>query len=114
MIIVATIPVILSALLSAAHFYRSGDLVLTVISILVPMLLVSKNRWVPRVVTVALLLATCEWVRTMIVFIEQYEKAGVSWTRLVIILSVVALFTASSATVFMTSVMRKRYRQEER
>ena len=113
MIIVATFPLILSALLSAAHFYRSGYLVLTVISILLPLLLVSRNRWVPRVVTMALLLSTCEWVRTMSVFIEQYEKAGISWTRLAIILSGVALFTASSAAVFLTPVMKKRYRQED-
>ncbi len=104
-----TLPLIFSCLLSAAHFYRSGALVLTVISIMVPLLLFSKNRLVPKIITVALFLAVCEWIRTLFSFIERYQAAGISWTRLAIILAGVALFTALSALVFKTKTMKKRY-----
>ena len=101
--------IIISALLSAAHFYRSGWLILTAISILLPFLLMSKSQWIPKIVTLFLVLAAGEWIRTLFVFIEQYQAAGISWTRMAIILGTVALFTASSALVFKTSQMKKRY-----
>jgi hypothetical protein len=46
----------------------------------------------------------------MLVFIGQYQEAGISWTRLAIILTCVSLFTALSSLVFKTSVMKRRYR----
>lgn len=106
------LPVILSALLSAAHFYRSGAFIFTAICLLLPVLLVSKNHWVPKIITASLLLAAGEWLRTLFVFIEHYQAAGIPWTRMAIILGGVAIFTASSALVFKTSALKKRYRSK--
>ncbi len=111
--IIIILPILLSALLSAAHFYRADAMVCTAISILVPFLLFSKNHWVPKIVTASLFLAATEWLRTLFVFIEQYQAAGVSWTRMAIILIGVAVFTASSALVFTTATMKKRYGSEK-
>ena len=110
--IISILPIILSAILSAAHFYRSDALFFVVISILLPFLLFSKNHWVPKIITASLLLMAAEWIRTLFVFIEQYQAAGVSWTRMAIILIGVALFSALSAIVFKTSTMRKRYQSK--
>ena len=112
MAIITILPLILSAVLSAAHFYRSGALIFTAVSILLPILLVSKNHWVPKIITASLLLAAGEWLRTLFVFIEHYQAAGIPWTRMAIILGTVAIFTASSALVFKTSTLKKRYRSK--
>lgn len=109
MIALVSFPVVLSCLLIAAHFYRSGSLALTVVCLFVPFLLISSKRWIPKVVTLFLLLAAGEWIRTMLLFIEQYEAAGVSWKRLAVILSAVAICTALSSLVFRTSVLKRKY-----
>jgi len=44
------LPVVLSALLLAAHFYRSRSLALVAISLAVPLLLLAKERWSARAV----------------------------------------------------------------
>jgi len=63
----------------------------------------------PIIITVSLLLVAAEWIRTLFVLIEQYQAAGLSWTRMAIILIGVALFSAFSGIVFKTSTMKKRY-----
>ncbi len=111
--IITILPIVISALLSAAHFYRSGSLVFTILCILLPFLLMSKDQWVPKIITAFLLLTAGEWIRTLFVFIEHYQAVGVSWARMAIILGTVASFTASSALVFKTSTMKKRYASKD-
>lgn len=111
--IITILPIVTSALLSAAHFYRAGALIFTVMSILLPFLLVSKNQWVPKIITLSLLLAAGEWIRTLLVLVERYRAADVPWTRMAIILGGVALFTASSALLFKTSTMKKKYSSQK-
>jgi len=110
MIVLALLPIFVSTLLIAAHFYRSGSLLLTVGSLLILLLLFTKSHWTPRIISVFLLLSAAEWARTMLVFIEQYQEAGISWTRLAIILTSVSLFTALSPLAFRTTAMKNRYR----
>ncbi len=113
MIVLHVIPILCSAVLIAAHFYRSGSLLLTAVSLLFPLLLFITRPWTPRAITIFLLLSAAEWLRTMLVFIDQYQKAGLPWTRLAIILSSVSLFTALSPLVFQSAGMKKRYRVEK-
>jgi apolipoprotein N-acyltransferase len=109
MIVVPLLPILFSTLSIAAHFYRSGSLLLTAVSLLLPLMLFTRNHWTPRLVTAFLLLAA-EWLRTMIVFIGDYQEAGISWTRLALILTSVSLFTALSTLVFKTTGMKNRFR----
>jgi hypothetical protein len=109
MIVLALLPIFCSTVLIAAHFYRSGSLLLTAVSLALPLLLFARNHWVPRLVSLFLLLSAAEWLRTMLVFIGQYQEADRSWTRLAIILTVVSLFTALSSLAFKTTAMKKRY-----
>ncbi len=109
MFIVSTLPVIFSALLIAAHFFRAGSLLPAIICLFFPLLLFTRNRWAPRLLTIFLLLSAAEWLRTMVVFIGHYQEAGVPWIRLVVILTGVSLATALSALVFRTERMKKRY-----
>ena len=109
MIALALFPLLCSILLIAAHFYRSGSLLLTSVSLIFSLLLIFRKHWVPRLVTVFLLLSAAEWLRTMLVFIEQYQEADKSWTRLAIILTSVSLFTALSTLTCKTPAMQKKY-----
>ena len=109
MIVVTMLPIFCSSLLIAAHFYRAGLPLLTAVSLLLPLVLFTRNHWAPRLVTVFLLLSAAEWLRTMLVFIEQYQAAGISWTRLAIILTSVSFFTALSSLALRTTAMKKRY-----
>jgi hypothetical protein len=109
MFIVSTLPVIFSALLIAAHFFRAGSLLPAIICLLFPLLLFTRNHWAPRLLTIFLLLSAAEWLRTMVVFIGHYQEAGAPWIRLVVILTCVSLATALSALVFRTKRMNKRY-----
>jgi ABC-type Na+ efflux pump permease subunit len=109
MIVLTTLPIFFSTLLIAAHFYRSGSLLFTVLSLLVLLLLFTKIHWVPRIITIFLILSAIEWLRTMMVFIGQYQEAGLSWIRLAIILTSVIFFTALSTLAFKTKVLKRRY-----
>ncbi len=109
MIILTLLPILLSALCIAAHFYRLGSFLLAAVSLLLPLLMFIRSHWTPKLVTIFLLLAAAEWLRTMLVFIGQYQAAGLPWTRLAIILTSVSLFTALSPLVFKTTGMKKRF-----
>jgi len=109
MFTVFALPVFFSALLIAAHFFRSGSLLFAIVCLLFPLLLFTRNRWTPRLLTIFLLLSAAEWLRTMLVFIGHYQEAGVPWIRLAVILTSVSLLTALSALVFRTAGMKKRY-----
>lgn len=103
------LPVILSFLLLGAHFYRSGMLVLTSLSLFILFLLFLRKRWVPRLFQVLLVLGALEWLRSMYFFIAMRIAWGESWTRLAIILGTVALLTALSGLVFKNRKLRAYY-----
>jgi hypothetical protein len=103
------LPVILSFLLLAAHFYRSGQVVFAGISLALPFLLFLKEIWVVRIIQVALLLGSAEWIRTLYVFARQRVEFDQPWTRLAIILGGVALFTLLSTLVFRNQSVRNRF-----
>ena len=102
-------PVIISALLTAAHFLLANNLIFVAICLLVLLGLLIRRPLIVRIVQVALLLATVEWIRTIFVFISLRTKMDLPWTRLAIILGVVALFTLASSLVFFLKTLKKRY-----
>jgi hypothetical protein len=107
--LIRVIPLLLSFLLLAAHFYRAGLPVLSVACALFPALLLVKKSWVPVVVQTALLLAALEWIRTLMAVAQIRMEFGQPWTRMAIILGCVALFTGLSALVFQAKALRRRY-----
>jgi hypothetical protein len=103
------LPVIISFLLLAAHFFRPGHLVPAGISITILFLLFLREAWVPLVIQIALYLAAFEWMRTMYELVQLRIEIGEPWTRLAIILGAVALFTALSGLVFRSKPLRQRF-----
>ena len=107
---VRVLPVVFSMWLLAAHFFRAGSIWLAAISIVLPLSLVVRNRWVARILQAALVLGAIEWIRTLVVFAYARAASGQPWTRLAIILGAVALATLLSAAVFRSASLRDRYR----
>lgn len=104
------IPVVMSFILLAAHFMRDNQTVLVVMSLLLPCILFSGKGWAARIVQLALVLGSIEWLRTLAELQALRVENGLPWLRLAIILGVVALFTGSSALVFFHKSLARRYR----
>lgn len=91
------LPVVLAALVLAAHFFRARNLVPMGLALALPFLLLVGERWSARAVQAGLLLGAVEWVRTLVYFAGQRMEQGRPWTRLAVILGAVAVLTALSA-----------------
>lgn len=103
------LPVVVSALLLGAHFLRSEQTILVGLSLMLPFSLLIKQAWSARLVQFFLVLGTAEWVRTLFLLAADRRADGQPWTRLVIIIGLVAAFTGFSALVFRCSSLQKRY-----
>ncbi len=99
-------PVILSAVLLAAHFSRSGSPALVLASLAFPLLLLVRRPWSARTVQVLLLLGGIEWLRTAWRLASRRAASGEPWGRLVLILGTVALVAFASALVFRSRSLR--------
>lgn len=91
------VPLVLSALLLAAHFYRSGRVGVVALVLAVPLLLITRERWATIAVRLFLALAAIEWLRTAFVIAQERQALGAPFARMLVILGTVALFTAASA-----------------
>ena len=106
---VRLLPVILSILLLAAHFFRAGENIYVYVLLALLPLLVLKKFWVPWVIQVALILGAIEWLRTLMFVAQMRIEFDMPWTRMAIIMGAVAIFTAFSSLVFRGKALRKRY-----
>ena len=107
------LPVFLSVLLLAAHFYRAGQTLIVLGLLLLLSLLMVKKYWVPWVMQAVLLLGALEWLRTLVTVANIRIEYGMPWTRMAVILGVVALFTACSGLVFRSKALRERYSDKD-
>jgi hypothetical protein len=109
MLIVCLIPMLFSVLVLAAHFLRTGPMILAMLCLIVPLTLFVHRMWALRFVQMFLLLGAAEWVRTLIVLVGERQAQGEPWLRLVIILGAVAAFTAGSAFILQARKVRTHY-----
>jgi hypothetical protein len=114
MTFVKLLPVMLSALLLGAHFFRAGLVPLAVVVALLPAVLFVKRAWAARLTQLVLALGALEWFRTLIVLVAARREMGQPWTRLAVILGLVTLVTLGAGLMFSWSAaLRKRYRLDE-
>ena len=110
MISLLLLPALLSALVLAAHFLRTGNVVAVAgLLALVPLLFL-RRRWVSRLARATLWLGTGVWLYTAARFTMERLRLGMPWLRMVLILGGVAAFTALSSLVFRTARLRAWYR----
>lgn len=107
------IPSILSMLLLGAHFYRAGLVPLAVFCGLLPLVLLVRRPWVPRLFQAVLIVGAAEWGRTLYTLVQMRMAFDQPWGRLALILGGVAIFTLLSALVFETKGLRRRYALEQ-
>ncbi len=100
------LPVLISFLLVAAHFFRAGQVFFVILMLCMPLLLLLRQSWVPVVIQVVLLLAAVEWLRTLINIAQLRVHTGEPWVRMAVILGAVALFTAASGLVLRNAALR--------
>jgi hypothetical protein len=91
------LPAILSSLLLAAHFLRTGNMLLVTASAALPLLMLVPSRYARYALQGLLLLGAVEWIRTTIALAEFRIQLGAPWARMAAILATVTLFTIASA-----------------
>ncbi len=104
------VPVILSFLILGAHFSRNDHYVLVLLALAMIGLLFIRKPLIARIIQAALLLGGIEWLRSMFGYIAQRKETGEDWTRLAIILSIVAIFTVLSGLVFFSKRIKAHYK----
>lgn len=104
------IPIVFSLLALGAHFLRELNVFGVAVFIVLIGLLVVRQAWVARVVQVALILGAVEWLLTLFMLVTVYAVRGEPATRMVTILSSVAIISFVSAVLFETRTLRKMYR----
>lgn len=102
--------VVMSFMLLSAHFLRDGQMLFVATALALPFLLLLRKRWTVRVVQLGLVLGAIEWIRTLLALQAIRVEQGMPWTRLVLIIGGVALFTGCSALVFFHSSLKQKYR----
>ena len=107
------VPAVLSVIVLAAHFLRDGNMALVVLTLLSPMMLLIPTRLGVRLLQGVLLVGLVEWVRTSWLLASMRDAAGMPWTRMVIILGAVAVFTLVSA-LLLEKIAQRRLRKAER
>lgn len=103
------LPIVLSLFVLGAHFLRYQSYIGVAVSLLLVGLLFVRRAWVARVVQVALVLGSVEWLWTLYTLAQARAAMGQPATRMIVILGVVAAITLSSAFLFQSTRLKKWY-----
>lgn len=103
------VPVVLSLLLLGAHFLRDGSRVGVLACLLLIGMLFVRRPWVVRLMQVALVLGTLEWLRTMYELAQIRALHGQPYGRMLMILGIVAAVALCSALLFHSTTLKRIY-----
>lgn len=103
------IPIILAAMLLAAHFLRSFSVIPMMLCLLAPFLLLIHKRWSLLALQLATIAAAWIWLITLYGIIQQRIFEGRSWTASAIILGVVATFTLLAGWLLNSPQIKERF-----
>lgn len=103
------LPVVLALGVLAAHFYRGQSWVPFGMTVALLPFLFIRAPWAARVLQAALVIGALEWIRTAAALIALRVSMGMPWTRLAIILGVVALATGLCALIFQSRAVKARF-----
>lgn len=102
--------VALAFLLLGAHFLRAGNIAFLVVTLAMVALLAVRRPFAARIVQGALVLAACEWIRTLAILAGERQALGAPYLRMTLILGAVALATASSLLAFRSRAVKAHFR----
>ena len=80
------LPIVFSAPLLGAHFFRAGLIPIVILALLFPALLFIRQAWAARLVQIILVLGALEWIRTLLILVAERRAGGQPWTQLAIII----------------------------
>ena len=103
------IPIVLSLAVLGAHFLRYDSMIGVAGSLLLIGLLFIRQAWIARLVQVALVLGSIEWLRTLYLLAQWRASQGEPATRMIVILGSVAAVTLLSAVLFQSKALKKVY-----
>ena len=101
--------IVLSLVVLGAHFLRDGNTPLVAACLVLIGLLPIRHVLVARLVQAALVLGSLEWLWTLYRLLEVRIALGQPYTRMTVILAVVAAITFCSALLFRTRALRQVY-----
>ena len=97
MIIIRLLPIIFTTLLIAAHFSRGEQDVLAVFILFVLFTLFIRKKFILRAWQVFLGICALVWITVAIEMIQLRINMDLPWTRLLMIMSAIILFSGFSA-----------------
>ena len=100
---------LLNALLVAAHFLRSDQIVLSTLSLLTPLLFLYRQRISLIVLHIFSYFTVAIWLHTAWRLIMLRVAQGLNWKTAVAILGSVALITLIAGLLLNTQVLQERY-----
>jgi hypothetical protein len=109
MVALQLLPVILSLIVLAAHFFRAGNLVLVVAILSVGGIAFVRRRWAARVAQSTLIFGALVWGHTLLRLTSERMQLGQPAARMAIILGTVLLMTLLSAWLLQVGALRRRY-----
>ena len=107
-------PVVLSLVILGAHFMRYGNTIGVVGALLSITLLIIHRAWAARLMQIVLILGALEWLRTLYELVQVRAAYGQPFTRMMIILGVVAVISFGSALLFQSTELKRIYRLDRR
>ena len=106
--------IVLSLVILGAHFLRYGNSIGVIGSLVLVALLIVRRPWVARLMQIVLILGALEWVRTLYELAQERAALGQPFTRMIVILGVVAAVTFCSALLFQSPALKRIYRLDRR
>lgn len=95
----------------AAHFLRSGSIVLIGLVLLSPAILLIRRMWALRMMQVLLVLWALEWLLTALAIAQRRMEAGEAWLRMALILGAVVALNLLAAWLLQRRRFQDRYRR---
>jgi ABC-type Na+ efflux pump permease subunit len=105
-------PPVLSLVVLAAHFSRHDVPVLPWVCLILPLVLLVRRPWVPRLLQLVLIVGAIEWLRTTVMLARERMDAGEPWLRMAVILVAVAFVAVGSVLLMESERVRQRYATE--
>jgi hypothetical protein len=103
------LPIILAAILIAAHFLRSFSLLPMGLCLAAPFLLLIKKRWSLLTLQLLTIPAAAVWLLTLSGIIQQRTFEGRSWTASAIILGFVTAFTLFAGWLLSSAKIKEQF-----
>lgn len=107
-LVLRLLPTVLSALLLAAHFLRSGNLFLALGCAAFPALLLVRRVWALHVTQACLAFAAVTWGWTAFQIAQRRIATGQPWGRMALILGAVSLLAVGAAVLLQARGTRQR------